>query len=185
MKKALCLLLSICILTVMCTSVVSAEESLVQGGSVQKLNLVERGTRVEENGTIAVDYDIVEVPSNSNANAEQNISYPVIRGRATLDMFTINTWTKEFHVTVTIFGSTISKCFAVLDAGDDINYSLAAHPAGISNRAYLNCQVEYPYAGTYTARLIDVTVYPVSGEIIYDLSGNSEVTFSIWEGYAD
>ena len=91
MKKALCLLLSICILTVMCTSVVSAEESLVQGGSVQKLNLVERGTRVEENGTIAVDYDIVEVPSNSNANAEQNISYPVIRGRATLDMFTINT----------------------------------------------------------------------------------------------
>lgn len=185
MKKAICLLLSICILTAMCTSIASAEENHVQVGTLQKMNLVERGTRVEENGTVIVDYDIVTIPNDSNTNTVENASYPVVTGYASLAAVPINAWTKEFQITVEIYNSTISTCYVVLDSGDDINYSLSAHPAGISNRAYLNRQVMYPYAGTYTARLSSVTVYAVSGDVIRDLTGTAQVTFKISQGYAD
>ena len=183
MKKVLCLLLSVCMLTFMCTPFASAKENLGQDGISQNIRLVERNTREEENGTVVVDYDMVLVPDNSNS-AQLN-SYPVVTGTLSIGAVPINSYTREFQITVRVVGTTISKCFVTLDTGDDVNLGLSAHPAGISNTAYLNAQYRYPYSGRYTATVTAVTVYTLSGGILYDLLGTGSVSFNISQGYAD
>lgn len=138
----------------------------------------------EENGdSWRVTYEIIPV-YETDEDGISTLSSRSAWGVVTTVGNKLTVDTMDFDITVKLFNSNISSCYVKFFTGTGYR-SLAAHPAGISNTAYMGCQIRYAHRGQYEAYTASVDVYPVTGDAVHQIGVLSLKSFTIEKGYDD
>jgi hypothetical protein len=85
----------------------------------------------------------------------------------------------EFDVKISVSGTKITYADATVDYGDGTYGWTSVHPAGISNKAYLNYRNLYIYKGTYKPNVSEVNVTCLNGDVLHLLGSMNIKTIKI------